>query len=975
MSRVLRDTVELVSGLALDAAAIYTGQPTLFKLGTGLFLAGLGDLLTKHNGNPQGMSTNPISPWEVIYGTAAVSGKVLYLSESGDSDKQLSFVYALAAHPCQELVAVYLNGKRVVYWTDSGSSGVAGLANTPIQDNINFASVTRNGSVVHIRTNPAHPFTYPLMEGDFLQVVGFTTDETVNGTWPINAVDSDGMGFWYTCGGSWQGTITGTDFGHVQTVWPDWKGKVYLELTLNGQDGVNPFPSLTTESGGQWNTYCSFTGKTMARLKFQYDPNLFANGVPSVTFVVKGYNNIYDPRLGDPTVSGAYGWTDNSALCIADFLQNKVWGYASQSSSLPGPTWGVELPYASWQNAANICDETVSTIYGTEPRYKCDLTFPISNEVNPGVILKNMLTSCAGRLIFESGLFQLQPAGWTGLDIYLGDGQVVVNADNPPYPYTTSNASLCLTSGVQNFNAPAIWPQAVTPGDTITIQTLRGKVNAAYHSELCDADGYTAANTGDGLATLLNGASVPGLPTLKDGALIGAFLDGSGNIVGHPFYIGTAGTTQTVPSGASQLSMGVCSDNWQYGVAGYFIVNVTSKLLGASIIPTIYSHTHEITATKPQHFNAVRIQHISPSYRWQQANAPAWLMDTAHGYSTDTLLAADNGDRRYLNVQLPCTTSVSAAQRIGKIMLLRTRHMEKLTFTSSLGMYILQPLTTMALTFPDESLVRFPGEVTSFSLVPADKGLSCQWTVEGPISADDYVWSTSEELPLSGATGYGGVTSSTLGTVAPPTSISVSSGSGTSVVTASGVSTAAISIVWTPPADSYVTNGGSIQARVSTNGGSTWTAAGTFDPNSGVATLTGFSDGQTVMVQLQSVNLAGASSGWVNAGTVTVSSSPTSLAPSGISTTGATAGQVLEFNGSAPVWATLSAGGTPITEAPSGSIPGTSFTLSYSPIAGSFNLYLNGVWQPPTTYTQTGTSLTLSTATISGDTLFVTYTH
>ena len=975
MSRVLRDTVELVSGLALDAAAIYTGQPTLFKLGTGLFLAGLGDLLTKHNGNPQGMSTNPISPWEVIYGTAAVSGKVLYLSESGDSDKQLSFVYALAAHPCQELVAVYLNGKRVVYWTDSGSSGVAGLANTPIQDNINFASVTRNGSVVHIRTNPAHPFTYPLMEGDFLQVVGFTTDETVNGTWPINAVDSDGMGFWYTCGGSWQGTITGTDFGHVQTVWPDWKGKVYLELTLNGQDGVNPFPSLTTESGGQWNTYCSFTGKTMARLKFQYDPNLFANGVPSVTFVVKGYNNIYDPRLGDPTVSGAYGWTDNSALCIADFLQNKVWGYASQSSSLPGPTWGVELPYASWQNAANICDETVSTIYGTEPRYKCDLTFPISNEVNPGVILKNMLTSCAGRLIFESGLFQLQPAGWTGLDIYLGDGQVVVNADNPPYPYTTSNASLCLTSGVQNFNAPAIWPQAVTPGDTITIQTLRGKVNAAYHSELCDADGYTAANTGDGLATLLNGASVPGLPTLKDGALIGAFLDGSGNIVGHPFYIGTAGTTQTVPSGASQLSMGVCSDNWQYGVAGYFIVNVTSKLLGASIIPTIYSHTHEITATKPQHFNAVRIQHISPSYRWQQANAPAWLMDTAHGYSTDTLLAADNGDRRYLNVQLPCTTSVSAAQRIGKIMLLRTRHMEKLTFTSSLGMYILQPLTTMALTFPDESLVRFPGEVTSFSLVPADKGLSCQWTVEGPISADDYVWSTSEELPLSGATGYGGVTSSTLGTVAPPTSISVSSGSGTSVVTASGVSTAAISIVWTPPADSYVTNGGSIQARVSTNGGSTWTAAGTFDPNSGVATLTGFSDGQTVMVQLQSVNLAGASSGWVNAGTVTVSSSPTSLAPSGISTTGATAGQVLEFNGSAPVWATLSAGGAPFQESPSGSIPGTSYTISYSPVSGSFNLYLNGLLVSPSAYSLAGTSLTLSTTTETGDVLWASYTH
>jgi|ERR1041385_517486 hypothetical protein len=54
----------------------------------------------------------------------------------------------------------------------------------------------------------------------------------------------------------------------------------------------------------------------------------------------------------------------------------------------------------------------------------------------------------------------------------------------------------------------------------------------------------------------------------------------------------------------------------------------------------------------------------------------------------------------------------------------------------------------------------------------------------------------------------------------------------------------------------------------------------------------------------------------------------------------------------------------------------TVFTLSYTPVSGSVNVFLNGVLQDSSAdYTLSGTTVTLTTSTVTGDTVIVSYLY
>lgn len=61
--------------------------------------------------------------------------------------------------------------------------------------------------------------------------------------------------------------------------------------------------------------------------------------------------------------------------------------------------------------AANICDETVATLSGTEKRYTCNGVVDLSD--NPRDILENMLGSCAGFLVHTSGQWRLNVGAYS----------------------------------------------------------------------------------------------------------------------------------------------------------------------------------------------------------------------------------------------------------------------------------------------------------------------------------------------------------------------------------------------------------------------------------------------------------------------------------------------------------------------------------------------------------------------------------
>lgn len=86
-------------------------------------------------------------------------------------------------------------------------------------------------------------------------------------------------------------------------------------------------------------------------------PKGVSPGFPRITAEVKG-RKVYDPRDGTQSLGDAstWKWSDNPALCLADFLASTTYG-ARKS-----------VDWSNVTTAANYCDETVGTSPNTEKR-------------------------------------------------------------------------------------------------------------------------------------------------------------------------------------------------------------------------------------------------------------------------------------------------------------------------------------------------------------------------------------------------------------------------------------------------------------------------------------------------------------------------------------------------------------------------------------------------------------------------------
>ena len=89
----------------------------------------------------------------------------------------------------------------------------------------------------------------------------------------------------------------------------------------------------------------------------------------NIKALVKGKKDIYDPRLdtsagANPTDSSYQAWTDNPALCIADYLMSSTFGLGIAAAKID---WDAVV------TAADACDASVS-IPGstTEKRFTCN---------------------------------------------------------------------------------------------------------------------------------------------------------------------------------------------------------------------------------------------------------------------------------------------------------------------------------------------------------------------------------------------------------------------------------------------------------------------------------------------------------------------------------------------------------------------------------------------------------------------------
>jgi hypothetical protein len=900
---------QTVTGGVEVGAGILTGNPMMVIAGIGSVLSGIGTLLHGRHGHGTA-SRHPIAPWNIVYGRAKVGGTVVYLAEFDNNDKYLDMVFVLAAHVCQSVDYLLFNGQRLTMDPTSGTSY------TPVQQTVNISHISRANNVVTVILEANIP---TLIAGDPIMIQNISGDYTLNGTFPVEQIISQipapptggpgSLTFTYLCGG--MPAIVDLE-GQAQTVWVDYQRHVHMEVLLGNQTSTfwgmlygtpnqgDMTDLIQTPTANAWTADCLLQGKTCVFLRLNYDDTYFAGGVPIISFLIHGKNDIVDPRLAatvpsapgapsvepwtliggvatqEPTGSSTFAyvivasvapslvvsvagstaqsdstlssdnyiaivWTpvpeatsytvyrtacpsgysigritsttlnyandngmagdgtsppapsggaagnviysENVALCIADYLTDTTWGFKA--------VWGTEVPTPQLIAAANICDELVELAEGgTEPRYSCNGQFPLTTK--RGEVLQNLLTACAGRITYCEGQFVIWPAAWPGVSFLLGPPTgipvpivsavlSVMSSFTQGEGYTGIAYFSIGTQGMEDGN-PAGWAMrtdTISLTDTADILAVQNAGitaqfsigNSLYGSASTAAllliyDSWLTVTFADGTIETWDGSWATGI----------AGSPGLGEILNPPNAIDSDPTTYAtveIPAGTSFGFGGYATAALQIG--GYAPatepvsppdsspsdVLSTGQALSQAAGPFKWRPTVSIRDL----FNGCKGTYICPSNKWQPSDIPPYAQDTDHGYASgggspfvlypfgDANLYADGGDRRWLDIQLPFTISASMAQRLCKIELMRRRQQGTGTFSYNMALYQATALDVFQMTLPMLGWYNKLLEISAFrfKLDKVDKVTLLGTEID--VQETDpsvYDWSVTEELTPEG---------------------------------------------------------------------------------------------------------------------------------------------------------------------------------------------------------------------------------
>jgi len=206
---------------------------------------------------------------------------------------------------------------------------------------------------------------------------------------------------------------------------PDLK-YVFVEKRL-GSDTQSALTQLQIDMPAEWTAAHRLRGVAHVHLRLKFNADIFPRGLPNLTFKVRGKNDIYDPR------TALSGYTNNPALCVADYMSNDQYGL--------GLGYGAEdgINEAALIESANICEEQVALdAGGTEDRYACDGV--ITTDQSPQTVIKGLLSAMVGQSIWRgsdwhihAGAYRTPTVTLTGDDIREGGLQIstkVTRSDN-----------------------------------------------------------------------------------------------------------------------------------------------------------------------------------------------------------------------------------------------------------------------------------------------------------------------------------------------------------------------------------------------------------------------------------------------------------------------------------------------------------------------------------------------------------------
>lgn len=178
------------------------------------------------------------------------------------------------------------------------------------------------------------------------------------------------------------------------------KGGIVLGLGADDQQ-VSGAISLQTQGGVFGSSQGigendRFRGIAYIYARLEYDTDAYPNGIPNISAIVQG-KKILDTR------TSATAFSSNPAMILRDYLTDAKYGLGATAD---------EIDTASFNAAANVCDETVALAAGgTEKRYEAHGVVDTENQ--PKQIIEEILSSMAGSLYYSGGKWYLKAGAYT----------------------------------------------------------------------------------------------------------------------------------------------------------------------------------------------------------------------------------------------------------------------------------------------------------------------------------------------------------------------------------------------------------------------------------------------------------------------------------------------------------------------------------------------------------------------------------
>jgi hypothetical protein len=501
---------------------------------------------------------------------------------------------------------------------------------------------------------------------------------------------------------------------------------VWLNDTLSTDSKFTGLVTITSHTGTdsqaadagavsaitEWTTAHQLKGIAYLYVKLKWDRDVFTSGIPNIKAQVKG-KKIYDPR---DTLTD---WTDNPILCQRDFLLNE---FNAASGSVDDTVVAAQ---------ANVCDEAVSL------RVSSNIT--VFADAGGGQVT---VTSV------NHGLSEGAAVTITGTTSYNGT-------------FTATNITVDtfeITDTWVADDAAGLWTKAITAaadggGGQVTITSAAHRL----------ANGTTVTITG---TTDYNGDFVISAVTANTFEITDTWVSSQTGTIEAATQARYVANGQLLRN-ENPINM---IERIKTSCAGNNIRQQGKYKLyaGAYVTPTVTLTEDDLRgdiqiSTKDSRkdlYNAVKGEYVSVVDNYLPTNFPPLTNST---FETD-----DGGIQIVKSIELPFTDNGIRAQRIAKIILMKSRQGTKVIFPAKMTAFTLAAWDTVNLTITKLGWSGKSFRILSWSLASDGGGIDLELQEE---AAADWAWLSSDELAIPASVDMPIADPNTIGVIPTPTGL------------------------------------------------------------------------------------------------------------------------------------------------------------------------------------------------------------